>query len=88
MIDMNCMMNCMFDVVHESDDKKTGSEGSVMINDINDELILAARLLLACPGPQGANYHFTSALAVSLLKVLAPQLQPLVVGAANRSTVS
>ncbi len=38
--------------------------------------------------PQGANYHFTSALGVSLVKALAPQLQPLVVGAANRSTVS
>jgi putative oxidoreductase len=28
-------------------DKKTGSDGGVMINDINDEVILAARLLLA-----------------------------------------
>ena len=34
-------------LVHGRDDKKTGSEGSVMINDVNDELILAARLLLA-----------------------------------------
>ena len=34
-------------LVHGRNDKKTGSEGGVMINDINDELILAGRLLLA-----------------------------------------
>jgi putative oxidoreductase len=33
--------------VHGRNDKKTGSGRSVMINDINDELILVARLLLA-----------------------------------------
>ena len=34
-------------LVHSRNDKKTGSDGSVMINDINDEVILAARLFLA-----------------------------------------
>src|SRR5580693_6671504 len=34
-------------LVHSRNDKKTGSDGSVMINDINDVVILAARLLLA-----------------------------------------
>ncbi len=29
-------------------------------------------------GPEAANYHFTSALAVQLLKALMPQLQPLI----------
>ena len=33
--------------VHGCSDKKTGSEGGVMTNGMNDELILAARLLLA-----------------------------------------
>jgi putative oxidoreductase len=33
-------------VVRGRDGKKTGSEGSVVMNGINDELILAARLLL------------------------------------------
>jgi putative oxidoreductase len=33
--------------VHSRNDKKTGSGRGVMINDINDELILVARLLLA-----------------------------------------
>jgi putative oxidoreductase len=33
--------------VHGRSDKKTGSEGGVMTNGMNDELILAARLLLA-----------------------------------------
>ena len=33
-------------LVHGRDGKKTGSEGSVAMNGINDELILAARLLL------------------------------------------
>jgi putative oxidoreductase len=32
---------------HHRSDEKAESEGSVMMNDINDELILAARLLLA-----------------------------------------
>ena len=36
-------------------------------------------------GPQADRYHFTSALAVSLLRVLAPELQPLVETPANRS---
>jgi len=34
-------------LVEGRDDEKTGSEGSVTRNDINDELILASRLLLA-----------------------------------------
>ena len=33
--------------VRRRKDKKTGSEGSIMTNGINDKLILAARLLLA-----------------------------------------
>jgi hypothetical protein len=28
-------------------------------------------------GPKSGDYHFSSALAVSLLKVLAPELRPL-----------
>ena len=36
-------------------------------------------------GPQADRYHFTSALAVSLLKALAPQLQPLLDPPASRS---
>jgi len=35
-------------------------------------------------GPQADHYHFTSALAVSLLKALAPELQPLLEASANR----
>ena len=34
-------------LVRGRNDKKAGSEGSVMINDINDEVILTARLRLA-----------------------------------------
>jgi hypothetical protein len=30
------------------------------------------------PGSEAAEYHFTSALAVQLLKALAPQLEPLI----------
>ncbi len=37
-------------------------------------------------GPEAGHYHFTSALAVSLLKSLAPQLQPLLKGLADRPT--
>ena len=29
------------------------------------------------PGPEAANYRFTSGLAVQILKLLAPTLQPL-----------
>jgi membrane peptidoglycan carboxypeptidase len=36
-------------------------------------------------GAQAGRYHFTSALAVSLLKALAPELQPLFEASANRS---
>jgi membrane peptidoglycan carboxypeptidase len=36
-------------------------------------------------GPEAGHYHFTSALAVSLLKALAPALQPLLGTAADRS---
>jgi membrane peptidoglycan carboxypeptidase len=36
-------------------------------------------------GPEAGDYHFTSALAVSLLKALAPALQPLLGPAADRS---
>ena len=36
-------------------------------------------------GPQADRYHFTSALAVSLLRALAPELQPLVEAPANES---
>jgi membrane peptidoglycan carboxypeptidase len=36
-------------------------------------------------GPQADRYHFTSALAVSLLRALAPELQPLVEAPANGS---
>jgi membrane peptidoglycan carboxypeptidase len=36
-------------------------------------------------GPQADRYHFTSALAVSLLKALAPELQPLLEMPANPS---
>jgi len=36
-------------------------------------------------GPQADRYHFTSALAVSLLRALAPELQPLLEASANRS---
>ena len=32
------------------------------------------------PGSEAAEYHFTSALAVQLLKALAPQLEPLIDG--------
>jgi len=35
-------------------------------------------------GPQADHYHFTSALAVSLLKALAPELQPLLEASADR----
>jgi putative oxidoreductase len=42
MIDLN-KANVARALVRGRDDKKTGSEGSVMINDINDELILVAR---------------------------------------------
>jgi membrane peptidoglycan carboxypeptidase len=35
-------------------------------------------------GPDAGHYHFTSALAVSLLKSLAPQLRPLLEGVPNR----
>jgi membrane peptidoglycan carboxypeptidase len=34
-------------------------------------------LTVYVPGPEAANYHFTSALPVRILKVLAPTLQPL-----------
>jgi len=37
------------------------------------------------PGAQAAEYHFTSALAVQLLKALAPQLQPMVVPTSGRT---
>jgi len=36
-------------------------------------------------GPQADRYHFTSALAVSLLRALAPELQPLVEAPPNES---
>ena len=36
-------------------------------------------------GPEAGDYHFTSALAVSLLKALAAEMQPLLVAAADRS---
>lgn len=36
------------------------------------------------PGPQAANYHFTSALAVQLLRSLAPTLEPVVSGGGPR----
>lgn len=36
-------------------------------------------------GPQADRYHFTSALAVSLLKALAPELQPLLDASVDRS---
>ncbi len=32
------------------------------------------------PGPAAANYHFTSALAVQLVKILEPELKPLIDG--------
>jgi putative oxidoreductase len=34
-------------LLHSRNGKKTGSDGSAMMNDINDEVILAARLFLA-----------------------------------------
>jgi hypothetical protein len=30
------------------------------------------------PGPEAARFHFTSALAVQLLKLLEPELKPLI----------
>jgi len=39
--------NLNYSLVHDRDDKKTVSECGVMVNDINDGFILAARLLLA-----------------------------------------
>jgi membrane peptidoglycan carboxypeptidase len=36
-------------------------------------------------GPEAGDYHFTSALAVSLLKALAPELQPLLEPAADQT---
>ena len=38
------------------------------------------------PGPNAARFHFTSALAVQLLKVLEPKLKPLL-GASDTQTV-
>jgi len=37
-------------------------------------------------GPQAARYHFTSALAVSLLRALAPEFQPLLEASTNESS--
>jgi len=38
-------------------------------------------------GPQAGRYHFTSALAVTLLKALAPELRPLIVPTTGRAFV-
>ena len=40
------------------------------------------------PGAVAANYHFTSALVVQLLKALAPQLQPLLGTPVNPNPVA
>ena len=40
-------------------------------------------LIAYVPGPQAADYDFTSGLPVQLLKVLAPKLMPLIIGGAG-----